>query len=78
MDEVQRSIIRSSDKFSLQQDIKKLVKENDELKIDLAESRKALREIAEGKWTESGDILGASWSELKAIAIAKDARKGGK
>ena len=28
--------------------------------------------IAEGKWTKSGDLLGASFSELRAVQLARD------
>ncbi len=53
MDEVQKSIMRSSDKFSLQQDIKKLVGENEELKATLSACR-ALLEKHQWAGTDEG------------------------
>lgn len=39
----------------------------------IRELEAALREIAEGKWTESGDAQGAAYSELRAMHIASKA-----
>ena len=40
--------------------------------------RRALEEIAKGTWTESKDILGAAYSELRAISKARTALDEGK
>lgn len=31
----------------------------------------SMQELAEGKWTMSGDILGATWGEIEIIETAR-------
>ena len=31
----------------------------------------SIKELADGKWTQSGDMQGATWAELKIISLAK-------
>jgi hypothetical protein len=43
------------------------------LKARYDRSLAALRTIAEGKWSGSGDTLGAAYSELRAMSLARAA-----
>lgn len=35
-----------------------------------------IEELADGRWTQSGDSLGATWEELIIISVAKNLAKG--